>query len=111
MDILQNKTCVPCQGGVPTLTDEESENLLPQVPGWEVVEDDGMKKLKKKFDLKNFKHTLGFVNQVGELAEANGHHPVMLVEFRAVTIWWWTHKIGGLHENDFIMAAKSNQVD
>jgi len=106
MNDFLTKTCEPCRVGAPKLTENEITDYLNKRPGWEVILEDGVKKLKRKYSFKNFRQTLDFVNSVGEAAEENGHHPVMLVEYGALTIWWWTHKIGGLHENDFIMAAK-----
>ena len=110
MDTLIHKTCVPCQAGAPKLSESEIQDLKPQAEGWEVLEKDGEKKLKKEFKFENYGQSLSFVNNIGNVAEANGHHPVILFEFRKVTVWWWTHKIGGLHENDFIMAAKTNHI-
>jgi len=102
--------CVPCRGGEPTVTDEEIAELHPQVPEWQIVERDGIKRLERVFKFKNFAEALEFTNRVGELAEAQGHHPALLTEWGKVTVTWWTHKIKGLHRNDFIMAAKTDQL-
>jgi 4a-hydroxytetrahydrobiopterin dehydratase len=108
-DLTQLK-CVPCQGGEPTVTDAEIAEFLPQVAGWQVVERDGVKRLERVFKFKNFAQALAFTNKVGELAEGEGHHPALLTEWGRVTVTWWTHKIHGMHRNDFIMAAKTDRL-
>jgi 4a-hydroxytetrahydrobiopterin dehydratase len=90
--------------------DEEIQSYTPQVPEWEVIDVDGIKRLQRQFKLKNFAQALAFTNQVGALAEAEDHHPAILTEWGRVTVTWWTHKIKGLHRNDFIMAAKTDQI-
>jgi 4a-hydroxytetrahydrobiopterin dehydratase len=102
--------CVACRGGEPTLTDAEIEDLLFHVHGWDVQEVDGMKRLSKTFKFKNFADALEFTNKVGAVAEEENHHPLIATEWGKVTLQWWTHKIGGLHKNDFIMAAKSDEL-
>ena len=92
------------------LTNAQIAELHPQVPNWQVVERDGIKRLERTFKFDNFVHALAFTNKVGELAEEEGHHPAILTEWGRVTVTWWTHKIKGLHQNDFIMAAKSDQA-
>jgi len=84
--------------------------LHPQVPAWEIVERDGIKRLERVFTFDTFVQALAFTNKVGELAEEEGHHPALLTEWGKVTVTWWTHKIKGLHQNDFIMAAKTDQA-
>src|SRR3989304_7704080 len=98
--------CVACRGGEPTLADEEISVLHPQVPKWQIAERDGIKRLEQVFKFKNFAEALMFTNKIGEIAEVEGHHPALLTEWGRVTVSWWTHKIRGLHRNDFIMAAK-----
>ena len=110
MSSLSDFRCVPCRGGEPVLTDEEIADLRPQVPEWAVSEVDGIRHLERVFKFKNFIQALEFTNQVGALAEAEGHHPALLTEWGQVTVTWWTHKIKGLHRNDFIMAAKTDQL-
>lgn len=108
---LDKMKCVPCKGGVSTLTDSEIAQLHPQVSLWSVVErpkDDGIRRLERSFDFEDFAEALAFTNKVGELAEKEGHHPDILTEWGKVTVTWWTHKIKGLHQNDFIMAAKTD---
>lgn len=110
MEALYNQQCVPCRGGVPTLTTDEIMAYKPQVPDWRVIERKGILRLERSFKFKNFAQALTFTDRVGALAEAEGHHPAILTEWGRVTLTWWTHKIRGLHDNDFIMAAKSDQV-
>lgn len=106
---LTDKSCVPCKGGEPTLEKDEIESYLTQVEGWEHKENPD--KIVRDFEFKNFKEAIGFVNKVADLAEAEGHHPnIYIHSYKRVKIELWTHKIGGLHENDFIMAAKIDQL-
>jgi 4a-hydroxytetrahydrobiopterin dehydratase len=108
MEPLTSSTCVPCHGGEPALTHDEIASLLPQVPGWQVAEREGISRLERVFTFPDFARALAFTNTVGALAEAEGHHPSLLTEWGRVTVSWWTHAIGGLHRNDFIMAAKTS---
>ena len=110
MSELTEMKCTACRGGEPTLTDEEIAELRPQVPEWQVVERDGVKRLERTFGFRNFFEALVFTDKVGEQAEEEGHHPALLTEWGRVTVTWWTHKIGGLHQNDFIMAAKTDEL-
>jgi 4a-hydroxytetrahydrobiopterin dehydratase len=107
---LRELKCVPCRGGEPPLTDTEIQELVPQVSEWKIVERDQVKRLERIFKFPDFKGALKFTNQVGDLAEAEDHHPVLTTEWGKVTVTWWTHIIKGLHRNDFIMAAKSDQI-
>lgn len=107
---LAQLKCVACRGGEPTLTDAEIAELKPETPDWEVVERDGILRLERTFKFKNFVQALDFTNRVGAAAEAEGHHPALLTEWGKVTVTWWTHKIRGLHRNDFIMAAKTDRL-
>jgi 4a-hydroxytetrahydrobiopterin dehydratase len=100
---LAKKTCVPCRGGVPPLGGEELDALARQVPGWEVV--DGHH-LRREFRFGNFRDALDFVNRVGDLAEEQGHHPDISLGWGRVGVVIFTHKIDGLTESDFILAAK-----
>jgi len=102
--------CVACRKGEPTLTDAEIAEFHPQVPDWQIVERDGIKQLERMFKFANFAEALAFTNRVGALAEEEGHHPALLTEWGKVTVTWWTHKIKGLHRNDFIAAAKTDQL-
>ena len=107
MSNLANRQCVPCLGGVPPLTDESARALLSQLDGWE-IEQGGH--LVRGFSFPNFKTALAFVNAVGALAEAQGHHPDMHLAWGRVRIELWTHKIDGLTESDFILAAKIDRL-
>ncbi len=108
-DLVQMK-CVACRSDAPTVTSEEILEFQPQVPQWEIMEKDGIKRLERAYKFKNFAQALSFTNKVGELAEEEGHHPALLTEWGRVAVEWWTHKIKGLHRNDFIMAAKTDQL-
>jgi 4a-hydroxytetrahydrobiopterin dehydratase len=108
MEKLTELRCTACREGEPPLTDEEIAALHPEVPGWQVIEEEGIKRLRRAFRFKDFAGALAFTNKVGELAEQEGHHPAILTEWGRVTVTWWTHKIKGLHRNDFIMAAKTD---
>lgn len=110
MDTLTQMKCVACHKGEPTVTDAEIAEFHPQVSEWQIVERDGIKRLERVFKFDNFAQALAFANKVGELAEAEGHHPALLTEWGKVTVQWWTHKIKGLHRNDFIMAAKTDKL-
>ena len=108
MDELTEMKCVACRAGAPTVTEAELAELLPQVLEWQLVERDDIPRLERVFDFKDFASALAFTNAVGDIAEEEGHHPALLTEWGQVTVTWWTHKIKGLHQNDFIMAAKTD---
>jgi 4a-hydroxytetrahydrobiopterin dehydratase len=107
---LAGETCVPCRGGEPTLGEDELEALLPEIPGWRVEERGGVKRLERSFRFPDFASALEFTVGVGGKAEEAGHHPALLTEWGRVTVSWWTHAIGGLHRNDFVMAARTDGV-
>ena len=107
MSDLASKTCVPCRGGTPPLKGEELDNLWQQIPGWEVVEEHH---LRRRFRFKNFREALDFVNRVGELAEEQGHHPDVRFGWGYAEVTVYTHKIDGLTESDFILAAKISEL-
>ena len=109
-DDLTKMKCVPCESDIPAMKDAEIQSMLDQVPGWEVMRVDGIPRLKRAFQFKNFAQALAFTNTVGEIAEAQGHHPVIELTWGRVTVEWWTHNIKGLHQNDFIMAAKTSEA-
>ena len=92
------------------MTDDEIAELHPQVPDWDIVEVYGVKRLKRVFSADDFAQALEFTNNVAELAEEEGHHPALLTEWGRTTVTWWTHKIKGLHHNDFVMAAKTDEL-
>ena len=92
------------------MTPAEIAEFHPQVSEWEIVELDGIKRLRRVFSFADFAHALAFTKRVGELAEEERHHPALLTEWGSTTVTWWTHKIRGLHRNDFIMAAKTDEL-
>ena len=108
MSELAARTCQPCREDSPPVPEAERKALLDQLPGWTVESVEGMDQLAAPFRFPNFAAALAFANRVGELAEAADHHPRIVLEWGAVEVRWWTHSIGGLHENDFIMAARTN---
>jgi len=107
MSGLSARECVPCRGGVPPLEGEEIQKLLKELDGWEVVNEHH---LKKRYKFGDFGESLAFVNRVGELAEQQGHHPDICFGWGQAEITIWTHKIDGLTESDFILAAKIDQL-
>ncbi len=106
---LTRKHCVPCEGGIPALTADQVQQYLPQTPGWKVVGDG--QRIRREWKLKDFQQCLDFFNKVGHLAEDEGHHPDLhLTGYRHAAIEVSTHAVGGLTENDFILAAKINEM-
>jgi 4a-hydroxytetrahydrobiopterin dehydratase len=109
MDIpLHEQKCVPCEGGVPSLQKPEALKLAAEVNGWTLADD--AKSISRDFSFKDFKQALSFINQVGEVAEAENHHPDIHCWWNKVKLELSTHAIGGLSNNDFIMAAKINRL-
>ena len=104
---LADQKCVPCRGGTPPLTREQIAPLLTQLDGWQLEDD---KKLIKTFKVKDFVAAVDFVNRITPVAEAEGHHPDLYVRWGEVRVYLWTHKIDGLTESDFYMAAKIDRV-
>ncbi len=107
MTDLADKQCVPCRGGIPPLKGPDLEKLHKSVPGWTVVNEHH---LRREFRFPDFQHALDFVNRVGAVAEQQGHHPDILLAWGKAEITLWTHKIDGLTESDFIMAAKIDRL-
>ena len=101
---LTAKTCVPCQGGIPPLLRDEAEKFLNETPDWTLS--DNADRIERKFSFSDFAQAMAFAVKIGELAESEGHHPDLGVGWGYCTVLLYTHKIKGLHENDFIMAAK-----
>src|SRR5690242_9235582 len=110
MEELTEMKCEVCRVGAPKVTEEESVTYMKQVPDWVIIERDAIKRLERVFKFRNFVEALDFTNKVGAIAEQEGHHPAILTEWGKVGVAWWTHKIGGLHRNDFIMAAKTDEI-
>ena len=108
MDELAERECQPCRAESPPVAASERPALLARLPGWSIEQAAGMDQLRAQFSFANFAEALAFANRVGGLAEAADHHPRILLEWGGVEVRWWTHAIGGLHENDFIMAARTD---
>ena len=107
---LTSERCEACHVGAPKVTSEELEQLKPQIPDWEVVEVKGVPRLKRTFEFDGWMPAVTFVDAVAALAEQEDHHPRMVLEWGKVTVNWWTHAIKGLHRNDVIMAAKTDEA-
>ena len=110
MSALHEQTCEACSADAAKLTKTEIDKHAADVPGWTVKSVEGIPVLTREFEFKNFAEALTFTNQVGDLAEEVQHHPKIVTEYGKVTVDWWTHKIKGLHKNDFIMAAKTSKL-
>ncbi|GAB3292319.1 4a-hydroxytetrahydrobiopterin dehydratase [Pseudidiomarina andamanensis] len=110
MSELKQQTCEACNANAPKVSDAELAELIREIPEWAPVVRDGVMQLEREFKFKNFKQALAFTNKVGEIAEAEFHHPTLVTEWGKVTVTWWTHAINGLHKNDFIMAARTDAV-
>ncbi|MCE1273915.1 MAG: 4a-hydroxytetrahydrobiopterin dehydratase [Chlorobiaceae bacterium] len=110
MTDLDAKHCVPCSGTATPMAEEEFRTHQSYIPDWNVVEENGVKHLVKVFKFNDFIEAMEFTDKVGKLAEAEGHHPVIMTEWGKVTVSWWTHAINGLHLNDVIMAAKTDRL-
>ena len=108
MNILTQMKCMSYEAGETAITETEITEYLPLIPDWKIVERDGVRHLERVFNFKNFSQALAFTNKVGALAEEEDHHPSIQTEWGGVTVTWWTHKVKGLHLNDFIMAAKTD---
>jgi 4a-hydroxytetrahydrobiopterin dehydratase len=110
MSALSAQTCEACNASATRLTLGEIQLLLPEVSGWEIICESDIQKLSRTFKTKNYAESMSFTNAVAELAESANHHPLLIVEYSSVTVLWWSHKIEGLHKNDFIMAAKTSAL-
>ena len=105
---LSQINCEACREGAPVLNEKEIDDLLPQIPSWNVIEQEGIKRLICSFAFLSYQDSLKFTNQVAKLAEEEDHHPEIVLEWGRVTVTWWSHKIKGLHKNDFICAYKTD---
>lgn len=110
MSSLIAEQCTACRADAPRASEADIAELKPQIPEWEVVQRDGIDHLERVYRFPDFVQAMAFTNRVGALAEDEGHHPALLTEWGRVTVGWWTHKIRGLHRNDFIMAAKTDEL-
>ncbi|HMF09665.1 MAG TPA: 4a-hydroxytetrahydrobiopterin dehydratase [Thermoanaerobaculia bacterium] len=108
MEGLAAKSCVPCRGGIPPLTAEAARELGAGAPLWRLEQN--ATRLERRFEFRDFVEAMKFVNRVADLAEQQGHHPDFAIHWNKVDLTLWTHKIGGLHENDFILAAKIDRL-
>lgn len=107
---LTKLSCIPSHPGDPIVTEAELKEYKSQLPYWKIIEEGGMTQVERAYKFKDFIEALAFTNKIGELAEAEDHHPAIKTEWGRVTVSWWTHTIKGLHCNDFIMAAKSDAI-
>ncbi len=107
---LSEKTCSACRVGAPQASETEIAEALKHLPEWSVIQVNGINQMTRAYTFKNFVSALAFTNSIGAVAEEYNHHPAQLTEWGKVTVTWWTHKIKGLHENDLIMAAKTEKL-
>ena len=107
---LSKQSCEACRADAPKVSDEDLKMLMPNIPDWQVIVVDGVMQLTREFGFRNFEQAMAFSNRVGDIAETEDHHPAILTEWGKVTITWWSHKIRGLHKNDLIMAARTDEV-
>lgn len=110
MTTLTHQRCVACRPDSPRATAQEIQEWMPQIPEWRIIDRNGVPQLERTYKFKDFAQALDFTDRVGALAQAQDHHPSILTEYGRVTLTWWTHAIKGLHRNDFIMAAKSDEL-
>lgn len=110
MTELTSKTCEACRVGAPLATKQKIDEFMGQLSHWNLIEEDGIKRLRRVFKFNDFVDAVAFTQTVATLAEDENHHPAILTEWGRVTVSWWTHKINGLHINDFIMAAKTDVI-
>ena len=110
MSGLTSQKCVACQADAPKVTDDELVEFIKEIPDWEPITEDSILKLRRVFNFDDYAQAVQFSNQVADLAEEEDHHPAILLEWGKVQVIWWTHKILGLHKNDFIAAAKTDRL-
>lgn len=110
MNELQNQKCTACRPDAPKATKEEIEKYMKLLPGWELVNENNIDQIAKVFTFDDYQSAVDFTNKVAEEAESEGHHPAIILEWGKSTVKWWTHKIEGLHINDFIMASKTEHI-
>lgn len=110
MTYLIEEACEACRNVSVGVTEAELPSLLNELPDWRLESRDGEQQIERCYRFKNFVQAMAFTNDVAELAESENHHPAILTEWGKVTVTWWTHKIAGLHKNDFILAARTDQL-
>jgi len=108
MQNLAQQHCTACDKNASLLKADEIESLLTRLPNWQQINENGINKLTRCFKTKNYSNSLAFTNAVAQLAESVNHHPLLIVDYAQVTVIWWSHNIKGLHQNDFILAAKTS---
>ena len=109
MSDLASNTCEACRIDAPRVSEDEASLLIKEIEGWDLINED-VKKLKKEFSFSNYSDSVDFSNKVADMADKEDHHPQIILEWGKVTVIWWSHKIKGLHKNDFICAAKTNKI-
>ena len=109
MNDLASGSCEACRIDAPIVSDDEASLLIKEIEGWDLI-NDGIKKLKKEFSFSNYIDSVDFLNKIAYMGEQEDHHPQIILEWGKVTVIWWSHKIKGLHKNDFICAAKTNNI-
>ena len=107
---LASENCEVCRADSPRVNPAQAEQLLREIPDWSIVEQDGVPRLQRIYKFKDFVSALNFTNAVGRIAEEAQHHPLLITEWGRLTVQWWTHAIGGLHRNDFILAARTDRL-
>jgi 4a-hydroxytetrahydrobiopterin dehydratase len=110
MTELHEQQCEACSISATHVSNEDMQTFLKDIPEWEQLCEEGIKKLRRVYKFKNFVEAMAFSNKIAELAEEHGHHPALLTEWGKVTITWWSHEMKGLHKNDFILAAKCDHL-
>ena len=108
MSQLNQQECQACHAGAPKISQDELAQLIRKIPDWSAIVRDDVMQLERLFKFSNFEKALAFTNKVGAMAESQGHHPALLTEWGQVRVTWWSHSIKGLHQNDFICAAKTD---
>jgi 4a-hydroxytetrahydrobiopterin dehydratase len=107
---LASEKCEACRADSPRVGEQEARKLQSQIPAWSIVEQGGVQRLQRVYKFKDFVSALNFTNMVGRIAEEAQHHPLITTEWGQATVQWWTHSIGGLHRNDFILAARTDRL-
>jgi 4a-hydroxytetrahydrobiopterin dehydratase len=110
MSDLSSQKCEACRADAPKVVGAELDDLLTQIPEWNLIEINNVPRITRRYKFQNFVEAIAFTNKVGEIAESEDHHPALLTEWGSVQVSWWTHKIKGLHRNDFVMAAKTDSI-
>ena len=110
MSDLIEESCEACRADAPKVSDEELSELIKEIPDWQPITEDNILRLRRTFEFEDYPSALGFTNSIAQMSEEEGHHPAILLEWGSVEVTWWSHKIKGLHRNDFIAAAKTDNL-